>query len=316
MYSGNYRAPFLDYRHPGIFLITIVKTDKAPIFSFVKASPDSDTTNVRTIYTDVGQSIWKALKDFQNLYPFLQIIQYSIMPDHLHIVLNIRHRLDEHLGKYIARLKYLISQYANPFLPHPQDNETRLFLAGYNDQYLKRGRSLNDIIRYVKDNPYRLWVRRQNKHFFIYREDISLCGEKCRIYGNTFLLSNPFKEAVVVHSNSSATDIESIFSACMYKINNGGILAGAFISTTEKTIFNKALENEGKIILIRHFPASERWKPSGNLFRHCETGRLLIICPKDLDNFGPCDTISRAKCKFMNAFAEKIAAGNGTGIID
>lgn len=73
-----------------------------------------------------------------------------------------------------------------------------------------------------------------------------------------------------------------------------------FISKREKDVRTEATELDGKFILVTNSPFKEREKPSGKDFELCSMGRMLIISPSEILDFG------RKACITMNALAEAI----------
>ena len=316
MYSGNYRHPYLDYKSRGIFMITLIKRPEIPVLSSL--SYDSRFSEpykmVSAKFTPLGHEIRKSLEEMKIKFPKLGIIQHTIMPDHIHFILEIKETLDEHLGRYLGRFKSMVLEKAKENKLIREDIYS-IFERGYNDQYLNQYRSLKILIDYVRENPYRLWVRKNNPDFFLRSDTTILNDEECRGYGNFSLLSNPFKYAVVTHSYYSEEDLERRINIWRYCIANGGVLIGAFVSSKEKEILNEAIALGGKVILFDEIPDKERWKPTGIKFRMCEDGRLLILHPRKMDELIRAEQIkgkkiSRERCRFLNAIAERMETGS------
>lgn len=307
---GNYRAFFLDYRNPGIFMITMNKLPYVPSFSKLYEDirlPDP-MERIKLNYSPVGFEIYNMLNAIKILSPKLELFQYVIMPDHVHFILNIKERLDQPLGNYMALMKrnIYISSRDKGLIPN---NFNSIFEEGFNDQFLRADRSLDVLFKYVKRNPYRLWKKHEHPEFFSQIRQANICGRKCSLYGNLFLLSNPFKNAVVVHRRDSACDLQNKWQQWQYAILNGGLIVGAFIADKEKDVFKYALANEGKIILISNHIFGGRDNPHGELNKLCEEGRLLIISPEM--NFAHIDKpVSRQECVYMNSLAEDLAASS------
>lgn len=316
MFSGNYRHPFLDYVSPGIFMITLMKKDGIPFFSY----PHEDKRfslpekRISTRYYGIGQAIRRSFEEFKDEEPKIGIIQHVIMPDHLHFILQIRETLDEHLGRKIGRLRNKMLRKAQSE-GYVSEREGSLFQTGYNDQYLNANRSLKDLINYVKLNPYNLWIRKQNPNYFQKLNDLNFCDEACRAYGNLSLLANPFKYAVVVHRRFSSEELERRIAIWRYAMRNGGVLVSAFIHSLEKRILEEALAMDAKVIKLDEVKAPERWKPSGEDLQRCNKGNFLHLYPiaaEPLKRFRKNGkNISREECKYFNAFAEKMEGGMG-----
>lgn len=313
MYSGNYRAPFIDYTEKGIFMITILGKSNYPPFS--KIINTGKTVNLRPfIYPELsclGQSILKSFLKFEETNKKIKILRKVIMPDHIHFIIYISEKLEEPVGKYIVRLKKFIVKNAieENIIP---THTTTIFEAGFNDQFFPLKRNISILKKYIDDNPYRYWMKRNNPHFFQIIRDVNINGYECNLYGNHSLLEFPVINPIVIHRKDNDEVLLRKIEKWNYAIYNGGIIAGAFISPKEKEIYHKALENNSKIILISPNSYSERSKPYGRLFEHCKNGNLLIISPKIISErpyFLKNDKISRKDCVLMNEIAESFSAG-------
>lgn len=309
MKIGNRRAPFIDYTNPGIFLVTINKRKELPHFSRVICNSIYPKLEVGVEYLGLGFVIYHALKNFSEINPLIGIRQYKIMPDHLHILLQIKDKMEKPLGEYIAILKrkiFLEAQLANV----PLHGCPSVFEPGFNDQFLRYDRNLDVIYQYIKDNPRRLWEILKDPNFFTRVRDRVINNFRCSMYGNINHLANPFICDVVIHRRDTISDINRKKELWRYVLANGGVLAGAFIADAEKEIFKGAANYGGRIILISNKGYGEKEKPSKALFNLCSKGQLLIITPELTVPISE-EGVSRAECLQLNSFAEKLSAFNG-----
>lgn len=306
MRIGNSRAPFLDYSKPGIFMITMNKNRGVPDFCRLNVSyPNFPEPTVRPDYYKVGYVIHNNLKNIKEISPFLRVIQYTIMPDHIHFIVEITHKNDKNLDEHMEALreKIHIDAFRKNLLPHYCSS---IFEPGFNDQFLRHDRKLKVLINYIKKNPYNRWIRNDKPEYFEKINSMVINGTECQVYGNLSLLDNPFINAVVIHRRDTEAELERKKAEWRYAMANGGVLAGAFISKEEKNIFKGAAQWGGKIILISNKGLEEGEKPSGMLFKLCEQGRLLIIAPKMNIDYRDAHRF-RKECLFMNAFAEGLS---------
>lgn len=129
-----------------------------------------------------------------------------------------------------------------------------VFETGFNDQILRKSRSLNVLYRYIRENPYRLAIRRAHPNYFYRSYRLTINDIPCRAYGNIQLLNNPFKDQVVVHRADTDAIFERNKSAWIYTAANGGVLISPFISRREKDVRNEADMAGGRFILIAEPP--------------------------------------------------------------
>lgn len=292
--SRNYRARWHDYRSRCIYHITLMKSPEMPPFGRLAGSSAIRPGQPGAPYiacTELGEAVKIALRQISAIHPALRLYQYAIMPDHIHLLLCVEHEMDEILGRKIAIIKSIVNNLTGM---------TAIFEHGFNDQILKPGRNLDTIYRYIRENPYRLAVRRDNPSFFERRSNLTIDGTACSAYGNMQLLDNPFKEQVVVHRADSDTAFAANRDAWLHTAANGGVLASPFISKREKQIRLEAEALGGRFILVTDRPFADREKPAGRDFGLCACGRMLIIAPAEALPFG------RSACLKMNAIARGV----------
>lgn len=181
------RMPGHDYKAPYKYHLTLLKHPYAPAFGQLaegwrEAALDHRRNDVRIQLSDSGKAVRNALFAWKNLAPQIQIYQYSIMPDHLHLLVEVMEYLDESIGRYIGRFTQFARkrwQYRQEILVNlnAPDNHiayTPLFEEGFNDQIIMADRNLDTVFKYVKHNPYKLAIRKALPDFFKRRYDLTL----------------------------------------------------------------------------------------------------------------------------------------------
>lgn len=291
------RAKWHDYTQRCIYMLTLNKGNIIDDFGMLAGDYNIPAGEKGSSYIQasrIGKAIKRILLNFRIIEPNIRILQYALMPDHLHILLFVTAPTKEVLGRIIARFKVAVNEEAGI---------TGVFAKGFNDQILKTSRSLDILYRYLKENPRRLAVRRAFPEYFRRVNRVRIAGGEYRAYGNFQLLECPFKEQVVVHRADSEEVRAANRERWLYTAANGGVLVSPFISPAEKAIRAEAEEAGGKFIFITDRQMEERYKPSGRDFELCEAGRMLIVSsPSEGEN------LSRAHCLKMNGLAEMIAS--------
>ncbi|MCM1372091.1 MAG: hypothetical protein NC113_00380 [Bacteroides sp.] len=282
-----------DYRSPGIYLITIRKHPSLPDFGYIVGDcriPPGVPGCAEVRYTRMGSDVNREIWRLPMIDGRLKVLQHRVMPDHVHIVLRVLGRLDEHVGKYIARFESRLKGY---------------FEAGYNDQILTKDRSLAVMINYVRENPHRLAVMRCHPEFFRRVRNITTADMQLEGYGNFFLLKYPLIEPVIVHRAWSDLELERKRAYWHHVASNHGVLVSPFISKAEKVVRDEVLELGGRIIHINPEPFGDGFtKPQGHDFSLCAEGRQLILAPR----VSRSPVLTRGLCLDLNAVATAIAA--------
>lgn len=241
--------------------------------------------------TGIGSAIRRMIHNFYLIEPNIRILQYAIMPDHVHILLFVEHPTKEILGRIIARFKVEVNKVIGA---------EGVFAKGFNDQILTDNRSLDTLYKYIRDNPRRLAVRREHPEYFRRVNTLKIGENTCQAYGNFQLLECPFKEQIIVHRADTPEERQQHHALWLYTAANGAVLVSPFISADEKAVRGEAEEAGGRFILIVNEPMAERYKPSGRDFELCEAGRLLIVSAV-LPG-----ALSRTTCLAMNELAKRI----------
>lgn len=289
------RAPWHDYTQRCIYMVTLNKSPHIEEFGTLKGDyriPHGQAGCPTVEPSLIGKAIKEILHHFDLMEPKVKIIKYALMPDHLHILLFVTEPIEDTLGRVIARFKNAVNKAAAT---------KSVFAKGFNDQILKRSRSLDTLIDYLSDNPRRLAVRRAHPEYFRRVNHMEIEGMPLSGYGNFELLGNPFKIPVVVHRADSNEIRPKKRAEWLYVAANGGVLVSPFISVDEKAIRTEAEELGGHFIHITNRPIDDRFKPSGRDFELCEEGRLLIVSIPGID-----DSVTRPLCLAMNRLAEEI----------
>lgn len=297
-FAHNYHAPF-------IYHIILKKNEIFENFGSVRGDARiAPGLNGAAFIeeTDLGKTIAKSILGIQRQFPILQIYQFIVMPDHIHILLRVKDWSERHLDFYIETLVSNITEiYSKKIGKHL--SVTDIFQPGYCDKPLLLKRSLDGLFRYIRENPHRLAMRRQYPQFFQRVRKLRIADTEYEAYGNLFLFRNPDKEAVKISRKFTIGEKEQKKSAWLSAASKGTVLVSPFISPAEKAIRAEAEALGSKIILITREAFPERYKPAARDFDLCSEGRLLII------SLGrPSKTpLSREDCLAMNTLAASLA---------
>lgn len=297
IWTGNNRARNHDYASKCKYHITMLKAEGVSNFGMLTGDYRIPVGNPGSSYiaaSPIGKAIKAALRQIPDLHHALKLYQYALMPDHLHIIIAAEERLDEAIGRKLARFKRQASLFAG------QDS---IFSPGFNDQILYSSRHLDQVFKYLKENPYRLAIRRAFPDYFKKVNLITLGPYQFQAYGNLHLLDNPFKDQVVVHRATSESEKGKDIERWIHTAANGGVLVSPFISIEEKNVRKLAESVNGRIILITNEVLGERQKPYGHNFEKCVNGQLLILTPTS-PPISP--IVNRQTCLAMNHITSEI----------
>lgn len=301
-HSGNRHAKFHDYSSPGYYLITLVCMGRRPMLGSLEhkapASPE-------VILSPLGLRIAsEEAKVISMVYPMVNVRYFKVMPDHLHIILQIKEPMPEgkDLGKVVKGFKSGCRR-AFGELYGEKDN---IFEKGYNDRILFDYRQLQAWYRYLDENPIRLAIKRAIPELFKVRRKIPVNGRECDAVGNLFLLDIPQKQVVIVHGDDTDVEFAEKMEDWLKFGEAGGVLVSAAISKREKIVMREAINRGYPMIIVRNEGMNRFYKPGGEAFEACARGQLLQISPFP-ENFSQ-RRITRPECLWLNGFATGIAA--------
>lgn len=270
---GNTRCKTHDYRGPAIYLLTLKKPKGLP--DYARLTGRSNGRNYTPAYPrsvpigPAGNAIVKAIHELPLLEPSAKVLRWVLMPDHLHLLIQITGYLAKPLGVLVARFKARAKALAGNAFP--------LFEQGFNDQIVWENRDLGALFRYVDDNPRRLLVRREFPEWFDRAREVRIGQEEYEAYGNMLLLRHPWLQYVHVRKHWSEEERARYARRMLVLAAGGSVLAGAFISPFEREIRERAQAQGSRTILITAEQWEERYKPPRSDFELCAQGRLLIL---------------------------------------
>ena len=284
------RAHWMDSQDPSILLLTMVVSGRKPLFGELQGEQIS--------LTPLGDKVAKEIQLIPTYHDAsaIEIRNYVVMPDHVHILLQIHERLPKHIGKYIAWFKLQCDDRYQELqrvttdrlvlADDPASKNTPLFAPAYHDRILTHAGQLEHMAAYIKDNPRRLALKRANPELFRIRQEQRFGAIVCSALGNIFLAEHPQREVLQCSRKMTQAEIDAKREECLRAAANGTVYVSAAISEGEKQI-SRALREAGYemiILLTEGFPAADSphykyFKPQGVYFETCAAGKLLLIEP-------------------------------------
>ena len=320
--NGKRRAKNHDYHSRGYYMITINAAPGIPRFSTIVGTPGDHDYPPYAQKSDLGLTINCILTDLRNHFP-VRIHRRTIMPEHIHFVIFVCEYMKWHLGDVISYFKAEVTRAAGIWKVDSSGNRLlrSVFETGYNDRIVRRPGQLQKMLNYVSDNPRRRLMKMMNpgfhhiSHLYLAERSEEMKGNYAlekgltfKAYGNIDLLMEPDLEAVKIGRELRSDPAKLIARKRVWQqtIETGGVIVSPFIHEDEKRVRDWAVENGGRLILIRWEAFGERYKPSGRYFDLCSEGRLLEISfgGRKFEGGKP----GRRECMLMNELAAAIAA--------
>lgn len=344
------RKSWNDYSQPGVYHITIVTHGRKRVFGELNRDPQ----HPQVILTKFGQYVdeqWQNIPAIQAAKGHhVSILGHQLMPDHFHGVLRVDSPLPMSMGVIIRGFKgACTAEYRRIYQPNLADilsqpdtqarlermsNKQReeyyatigaepLWDDSYDDTICYRKGQLENILRYVHDNPRRAVIRALNPDCFRRINHISIGGVDFAAYGNIFLLRRPWKEQVFCHRwrmdgdkrdydtpYETTDEFRSERDSWLQAAVDGAVLVTPGISKGEQQLVKDCLEQELPLIHLQKEPLSAAWHPEYRRYELCSKGQLLILSPWALDEYGDVNGIPQntdySRFHNLNAMAEML----------
>ena len=166
-----------------------------------------------------------------------------------------------------------------------------LFESGFHDRIIKRPGMLDNIKRYMADNPLRALMRRQLPRLMERRLHLRIGTRDYAAFGALFLLKRAEKEQVFYHRRDRATGLpteqtewyKSERKRQLAEAREGVVLVSPAISKGEKLVIDAAIEEGLPVIHLQKEPIGPYWKPERKRFEACARGALLVLAPWGLE---------------------------------
>ena len=316
--TRHHRYNQWDYKGEGIYHITMVVDERFPLFGELTGdTPDE----ARIALNPFGKKVDRYARDIPSIYAnkglSLKVLALQVMPNHVHIVLQVLQPMSNSVGQIVRGFKSACTSlykrdYFSPSSPagnYTGENDNlappqavvdfaRIFTsrgsiwqynpAGYHERILCCRGELDAMINYVKDNPRRLWLKRANPDLFRIRRQTKVAGVECTTLGNIFLAERPLRAVLQCSRTLTQAEIDAKREQCLAQADNGTVFISAAISEGEKQI-SRALRRNGypMIILLQNGfpkpgdPHERYYKPGGEYFNACANEQLLLIEPSE-----------------------------------
>ena len=334
----QWQEPGTAWRGVGVYHVTLTVPSREPLLGTL-VIPDRDPSKARIERTALGEAVVGEVYVMCRHYPAIRILQFCLMPDHLHAVIHVTRVMDTSIRSvirgYWQGVKKLGRAYTLSVAPElnsrTTNEEAKNTVATNEEGYafpvfterpfirpLSRRGQLHTMIRYVQMNPQRLATKRLKPGYFRVQKDIEIGGRKYDGAGNVALLMAEHYEPVHVRSvmvkaaeQGNAESLRSYMNGCVLAARKGVVMVSPFISPQEKQVMQVLLQEQRPFILLTDNGFRDYYKPADDLFDACAAGRLLILSPWPYD--GGKRHISRSECVALNAMAEEICEClNGT----
>jgi len=316
-----------------VYHVTLTVPSREPLFGTL-VIPDGNPSEARIERTDMGNSVVDELYVMCRHYPEIRILQFCLMPDHLHAVIRVTRVMKTSIRAVIRGYWQGVKKLGRAYtlavaaeLNSTTNDEGSQSTGATNEgsypfaifterpfiRPLSRRGQLHTMISYVQMNPQRLATKRLKPGYFRVQKDIVIGHRRYDGVGNAALLMSEGFATVHVRStmvkaaeHGDAQQLRDYMNGCVLKARKGVVMVSPFISPQEKQVMQVLLQEQHPFVLLADNGFRDYYKPADFLFDACASGRLLILSPWPYDEGKR--HISRAECVALNTMAEEICS--------
>lgn len=287
----------------------------------------------------LGIKVKESLERMPQVEPKIELVCYSIMPNHIHFIIAVRGELNRPIGTIIrsfmgatsrslhmlkAEGKIQWNSAAASIARKASTEKPSLWQPGYCIGICHTEQKLHTRIGYVIENPF-FGILETERHDFMKRTMmLTIKGRRYSGYGNMLLLKEPDRLQVFCHRNHPVThepyhltqDFWEEKQAILNAAADGVVIVTPGISPCEADIMWSVLQNGGNVINIQQeeIPISDKWHPEKERRIYCSQGQMLVLSVHDLPHqtFYDCMgqeipmTTSYARFHLLNFVAEEL----------
>ena len=202
------------WRKPCIVHVTMVAKGREPIFG--KLTHNGIHAEVEK--TAIGWILINQQQRMLELCPEIKILADKVMPDHHHIVLQVRRTM-------LRSIKEVVRGYMQGCKAEARKLgfEGNLYDSPPYYRVLTHKGQLQAMINYVYANPERSWQRKQNPDLFRMHRKTEACGLLFTSMGNHFLLDWPERQLVEMSRNAKDEQVQDRLKAVLRSAQNGAV---------------------------------------------------------------------------------------------
>ena len=326
----KWQEPGTAWRGICTYHITLTIPSREPLLGTL-VIPDGDPAQARVERTALGNAVVDELYVMCRHYPAIRILQFCLMPDHLHAIIRVTQVMDTSIRsvirgywqgvKKLGRAYTLsVSPASGPSSVSPVSRPLAVppeFNSGPTPQAPTWPFPIFTERPFIRPLSRRgqlhLATKRLKPGFFHVQRDIIIHGRSYDGVGNTMqLMAQSFApvhvcSAMVAAAEHGETEsLRNYMNSCVLKARQGVVMVSPFISTQEKMVMQVLLREQRPFIILLDNGFRDFFKPSDALFDACASGRVLLLSPWPYD--ATKRHISRADCVALNQMAEEICS--------
>lgn len=96
----QWQEPDMAWKGAGLYHITLTIPSREPLLGRL-VIPDGDATKAKVERTVLGEALVECLLSMQRYHEHIQVLHFCLMPDHLHVVIYVTHKMPVGIGSVV-----------------------------------------------------------------------------------------------------------------------------------------------------------------------------------------------------------------------
>ena len=265
----HWQDPGTAWKGMGIYHVTMVVPSRAPLLGKL-VIPDNNPEKAYVEHNEMGTRLIKMLLNNQNYYPEVRVLQFCVMPDHLHAILQVMRPMDKTFNTVVRSIWQGAKKIGrSAFSSISPESHSGIFTEHPFVRPMSRRGQLQTMIQYVQMNPQRLATKHLMPEYFWVQEGIQIAGRTYCAVGNAKLLQAAHMQPVHVRSmwvkdaeqHGYDQPLRDYKNGCVKAAREGAVMVSPFINEHERAVLDYLLQDKRPIIYIADNGFGKYYKP-------------------------------------------------------
>ena len=231
----------------GIYHVTLTVPSREPLLGKL-VIPENDPKKAVVERTEMGKEIVHTIFHIQDIHPDVRVLQFCIMPDHIHVILYVTRTMNVGIktvvrGWWQGVKKVSALSIDSNNIRDNQQSLSYIFTEIPFIRPLSRHGQLDTMFHYIRMNPQRLATKRLMPEYFRVQEGIEIAGRMYCGVGNAELLQRA--KYMPVHVRRTMVEeaehgydqrLRDYMNGCVLAARKGIVMVSPFISPKEKEV--------------------------------------------------------------------------------
>ena len=320
-----WQEPGTAWKGVGIYHVTLTVPSREPLLGKL-IIPEDDPKQAYVQRTGLGNALVDKLISHPSYYPEIRILQFCLMPDHLHAILHVTRPMSTSIRSVVRSLwqgaKKLGKAYTLSLAPESDSGTNNkdghfypfpIFTERPFIRVSTHKGQLQTMYDYIRLNPQRLATKRLMPELFWVQDNIEIAGRTYKGVGCADLLQRAKYMPVHVRrtmleeaAHGDDKRLRDYMNNCILAARQGAVMVSPFISEYEQAVMKELLKEGLPFIYIADNGFRDYYKPQDSLFDAVALKQVMILTPWEYDPKKR--RVSREDCVQMNNMAEEICS--------